>query len=363
MPQAEKNRLRDADEQAVPWRRWGPYLSERQWGTVREDATRGPNSWSAFSHEQARSRAYRWGEDGLAGFCDDRQILCLSLALWNGARSHPQGAPVRAHEQRGQPRRGRQGVLLLPRRDAHLVLREDALQVPAAGVPVRASWSRRTAPAASWTRSSSWSTPASSTDDRYVDVVVEYAKASPEDVLMLVTVTNRSAEAAELRVLPTLWFRHTWSWAGGAEKPALRTLPSRSGASIVAVEHAELAPRWCCVDGAPPVLMTNNETNDERVFGTPNATPYVKDGIDRYVVARRDRRRGPGRRRDEGRLRLDAPRVPGGERRRPAAAHARRPCRPSALRGLRRRARRAAGRGGRVLRRRDQHRRGRASAR
>jgi hypothetical protein len=283
VPQAEKNRLRDADEEGVAWRRWGPYLSDRQWGTVREDVTRSPNSWAAFTHEQARSRAYRWGEDGIAGFCDDRQILCLSLALWNGAD------PILKERLFGLTNsEGNHGedvkeyyfyLDATPTSSYAKMLYKYPLQEFPYGRLVAENAARgKLDPEYELVDTGIF------TDDRYVDVVVEYAKASPEDVLMLVTVTNRSAEPAELRVLPTLWFRHTWSWAGGTEKPALRTLPTRKGVSAVAVEHSELGPRWCCVDGAPPVLITNNETNDEWVFGTPNASPYVKDGIDRYVV-------------------------------------------------------------------------------
>ena len=112
---AEQARLNAAREAQVPWKKWGPYLSERQWGTVREDYSEDGNAWDYFTHDQARSRAYRWGEDGLGGLCDDKQLLCFALALWNEPRPDPQGAPVRPHQQRGQPRRGCEGVLLLPR--------------------------------------------------------------------------------------------------------------------------------------------------------------------------------------------------------------------------------------------------------
>jgi hypothetical protein len=193
---AERARLEAADTRGVPWRRWGPYLSERQWGTVREDVSTSGDAWASFTHDQARSRAYRWGEDGLAGLSDDRQLLCLALALWNGR---------------------------------------------------------------------------------------EYAKAAPDDVLMQVTVHNRGPKDAEIHVLPTLWFRHTWSWADGSERPALHAV-EESGRTAVVAEHRELGTRWLYAESDVPALVTGNETNNERVFGSPNETPYVKDGVDRAVV-------------------------------------------------------------------------------
>ncbi len=282
MPEAEQGRLREADEQGVPWRRWGPYVSDRQWGTVREDATRGPNSWSAFTHDEARSRAYRWGEDGIAGISDDQQLLCLSLALWNGED------PILKERLFGLTNsEGNHGedvkeyyfyVDATPTSSYLRMVYKYPLRAFPYGDLLATNGARsKLEPEYELLDTGIFD------EDRYVDVVVEYAKASPEDVLMQVTVTNRGPDEAEVRVLPTLWFRHTWSWAGGTEVPALRTLAG-PGIAAVAIEHSELGPLWCCSDGTPRVLMTNNETNDERIFGTPNSTPYVKDGIDRYVV-------------------------------------------------------------------------------
>ena len=212
----EHLRLEDARTGAVAWKSWGPYLSERQWGTVREDYSAGGDAWNYFTHDQARSRAYRWGEDGIAGICDERQRLCLSLALWNGERSDPQGADVRPHQRRGQPRRGRQGVLVLPRQHADALVHEVPVQVPAGGLPIRGADRDQRALAASWIRSTSCSTPGSSIEDRYFDVIVEYAKAAHDDIVMRVTAHNRGPEAATLHLLPTLWFRNTWSWGDDA---------------------------------------------------------------------------------------------------------------------------------------------------
>ena len=159
---AEERRLKENQDRSAHWRRWGPYLSERQWGTVREDYSPHGTAWEFFPHDHARSRAYRWGEDGLAGISDNHQRLCFALALWNERDSDPQGAPLRPDRQRGQPRRGRQGVLLLPRLHADPLLHEVAVQVPAGGLSLRASSSRRTAGATARSRSTSCSTPASS---------------------------------------------------------------------------------------------------------------------------------------------------------------------------------------------------------
>ena len=191
---AEQKRLNDAREaQASPGRSGDPYLSERQWGTVREDYSDDGDAWNYFTHDQARSRAYRWGEDGLAGICDDQQRLCFALALWNGTRPDPEGAAVRADQQRGQPRRGRQGVLLLPRQHADALVHEVPVQVPAGGVSLRATWSRRTGAASREELEYELLDTGVFDDDRYFDVFVEYAKAWPEDMLVRITVAQPRA--------------------------------------------------------------------------------------------------------------------------------------------------------------------------
>jgi hypothetical protein len=283
VPGAEHRRLAEADNGAVPWRRWGPYLSERQWGTVREDATRGPDSWSAFTHDQARSRAYRWGEDGLAGLSDDKQVLCVSLALWNGVD------PVLKERLFGLTNsQGNHGedvkeyYFYLDATPTSSYLRM-LYKYPLREFPyeelvaVNGARSRQD-PEYELLDTGIFA------ENRYVDVMVEYAKAAAEDILMQVTVTNRGPGEASVRVLPTVWFRHTWSWAGNGEPPRLTVTDAPAGTSCVVAEHPELGRRWCCADGQPGVLVTGNETNDELIFGVPNAAPYVKDGIDRYVV-------------------------------------------------------------------------------
>ncbi len=272
---AERERLAEADQ--VPWRRWGPYLSERQWGTVREDYG-GGDAWSSFSRDQAGFRAYRWGEDGLAGFSDDRQRLCLALSLWNGTdpilKERLFGL-TNAEGNHGEDVKECYFYLDATPTSSYLKM---LYKYPQTEFPydelVAVNGARgRSDPEYELLDTGIFA------DGRYFDVVVEYAKATPENILMRVTVHNRGPVDATLHVLPTLWFRHTWSWAGGTAKPSLRTVDG-----AVQAEHPELGTRWWYADRAVPVLVTGNETNNERVFGSPNDTPYVKDGVDRAVV-------------------------------------------------------------------------------
>jgi len=283
MSNAEQRRLQEADSDGVPWRRWGPYLSERQWGTVREDPGRGDDSWGAFTHDQARSRAYRWGEDGLAGVSDDRQLLCLALSLWN------ERDPILKERLFGltnaQGNHGEDVKECYYYLDAtptasylKMLYKYPQGEFPYGDLMATNAARGKTDPEYELIDTGTFD------DNRYFDVVVEYAKATPEDLLMQVTVHNRGPDEARLHVLPTLWFRHTWSWAGGAEEPMLSRLAGVAGASAVQAEHPGLGTRWCYADGPVPVLVTRNETNNERVFGSANDSPYVKDGIDRAVV-------------------------------------------------------------------------------
>ena len=279
----EQNRLNAADAGEAGWRHWGPYLSERQWGTVREDYSPGGDAWSSFTHDQARFRSYRWGEDGIAGFSDDRQQLCLALALWNG---HD---PILKERMFGLTNsEGNHGedvkecyyyVDATPTASYSKML----YKYPQAAFPYQDLISTN--------RERGLSDPEYELldtgifdDNRYFDVVVEYAKAGPEDLLMQVTVHNRGPDDAEIHVLPSLWFRHTWSWGGDSPRPELRSIGQVGAASVVRAEHQDLGTRWFSAAGDVPVLVTGNETNNERTFGIPNDEPYVKDGIDRAVV-------------------------------------------------------------------------------
>jgi hypothetical protein len=283
MATAERNRLDEADARGVPWRRWGPYLSERQWGTVREDTTEGGDSWSAFTHDQARARAYRWGEDGLAGISDDRQLLCLALALWNGqdpVLKERLFGLTNAEGNHGEDVKECYFYLDATPTSSYLKMlyKYPQAEFPYADLLATNRARGKTDPEYELLDTGIFD------GNRYFDVMAEYAKAAPEDLLMQVTVHNRGPEDAALHVLPTLWFRHTWSWAGGTEEPALHAVRGPAGSSTIQAEHGELGTLWLYADQEVPVLVTRNETNNERVFGTPNDTPYVKDAIDRAVV-------------------------------------------------------------------------------
>jgi Mannosylglycerate hydrolase MGH1-like glycoside hydrolase domain len=279
---AEQQRLAEARAQGVPWRKWGPYLSERQWGTVREDYSDNGDAWTYFSHDQARSRAYRWGEDGLAGISDDRQLLCFALALWNGKD------PILKERLFGLTNsEGNHGedvkeyYFYLDSTPTHSYMKY-LYKYPQAAYPygdlVKTNRGRGRL---------DFEYELLDTgvfdDDRYFDVFVEYAKASPEDLLIQVTAWNRGREPATVHVLPTLWFRNVWSWGGDVPRPVLR----QATPDVIAVSHPDLGERRLSCEGAAALLFTENETNTERLFRSPNRTPYVKDGINDFLVGGR----------------------------------------------------------------------------
>ncbi len=285
---AERKRLEEARE-GVPWRKWGPYLSERQWGTVREDYSENGDAWSYFSHDQARSRAYHWGEDGLAGFSDEKQRLCFALALWNGRD------PILKERLFGLTNaEGNHGedvkeyYFYLDSTPTHSYMRW-LYKYPQRAYPY--------ADLVETNRNRSRHDfeyelldTGVFADDRYFDVFVEYAKATPEDVLVRITVENRGPEPAEIHVLPTLWFRNTWTWWPGPPRPHLKEVEAKGKKGrLVAASHPELGERWLHVEGDAPLLFTENETNRLRIDRTANASPCVKDGIHDFVVeGRRD---------------------------------------------------------------------------
>jgi hypothetical protein len=262
---------------------WGPYLSERQWGTVREDYSQNGDAWSYFSHDQARSRAYHWGEDGLAGLSDEKQRLCFALALWNGQdpilKERAFGL-TNAEGNHGED--VKEYYFYVDSTPTHSYMKW-LYKYPQRAYPyddlVRTNGRRtRLEPEYELLDTGVFA------EDRYFDVFVEYAKAAPEDVLVRITVANRGSQAATLHVLPTLWFRNTWAWWPEPRKPTLRQVDGGKGARVIAASHAELGERWLYVDGEAPLLFTENETNNQRLFGSANAGPYVKDGINDCVV-------------------------------------------------------------------------------
>ena len=279
----EERRLEEARQPATPWKKWGPYLAERQWGTVREDYSDTGNAWDYFSHDQARSRAYRWGEDGLAGISDDRQILCFALALWNGADPIIKERVFGLTNSEGNHGEDvKEYYFYLDSTPTHSYMKY-LYKYPQTAYPYDQIVSTNR-------RRNRYELEYELLDtgvfasDRYFDVFVEYAKATPEDLLVRLTIANRGPERAALHVLPTLWFRNTWSWGGEAPKLGLRRLEGPRGVSVVAASHAELGERYLYCAGGPTLLFTENETNAERIFKKPNASPWVKDAIDNYIV-------------------------------------------------------------------------------
>jgi len=282
----EKRRLEAARTGEAPWKQWGPYLSERQWGTVREDYSDNGDAWNYFTHDQARSRAYRWGEDGLAGISDDKQRLCFALVLWNGKD------PILKERLFGLTNsEGNHGedvkeyYFYLDSTPAHTYMKY-LYKYPQAAYPYAdlvETNRRRTRNEFEYELIDTGLFK----EDRYFDVFVEYAKESPQDILINITVFNRGPEPADLHVLPTLWFHNTWaSWvARPSEKPVLNRIEGSRGTAAIEATHPSLGVYHLYCDGDVPLLFTENETNNARLFPNfPNASPWVKDGINDYLV-------------------------------------------------------------------------------
>ncbi len=278
-PTTEEQRLEDSRERKAHWKRWGPYLSERAWGTVREDYSAYGTAWDYLPHDHARSRAYRWNEDGLAGICDRHQMICFALALWNGRD------PIlkeRAFGLTGSEGNHGEDVkeyyFYLDSTPTHSYMKYlykyPQAEFPYAQLVDENRRRGRGAPEFELMDTGVFN------DDRYFDVFVEYAKADVEDILIRISAANRGPEAATLHLLPTVWFRNTWSWDHGVTRPSLR----KADADIVQLSHETLGRRWLYCEGAPELLFTENDTNTQRLFNEPNASPFVKDGINDYVV-------------------------------------------------------------------------------
>jgi hypothetical protein len=286
---AEKTRLKEAREGKILWKKWGPYLSERQWGTVREDYSPNGDAWNFFTHDHARSRAYRWGEDGIAGISDDKQNLCFALALWNGKD------PILKERLFGLTNsEGNHGedvkeyYFYLDSTPTHSYMKY-LYKYPQAAYPYDDLVATNKGRSRNEMEYELLDTGVFD-GDRYFDVFVEYAKGDPEDILVRITAVNRGPETSELHLLPTLWFRNDWSaWIAESNrspgKPNLKQIKAEADVSAVAAAHPLLGEFIFCSEGDVPLLFTENETNHERLFpGQKNESPYVKDGINDCVV-------------------------------------------------------------------------------
>jgi len=279
----EQNRLHEADQGVTRWRRWGPYLAERQWGTVREDYSPNGTAWEYLPHDHARSRAYRWGEDGIAGISDDRQRLCLSLALWNGRD------PILKERMFGLTgNEGNHGedvkecYYFLDSTPTHSYLKM-LYKYPQAEFPydrlVRENRRRgKDAPEFELIDTGVFD------HNRYFDVFVEYAKADPEDILMRVTVHNRGPEAAEIHVIPQIWFRNTWAFELAGAKGVLQSGQASASWRLIDATLKGLGHRRLYCEGTPEVVFCDNETNRKRVFGIEGDAGFSKDGINDFIV-------------------------------------------------------------------------------
>lgn len=286
----ETRRLEEARSGTALWKKWGPYLSERQWGTVREDYSRNGDAWNFFTHDHARSRAYRWGEDGIAGISDDQQQLCFALALWNG------NDPILKERLFGLTNsEGNHGedvkeyYFYLDSTPTHSYMKY-LYKYPQVAFPYGDLLETNRKRSRNEMEYELLDTGAFN-EDRYFDVFVEYAKAEAEDILVRITAFNRGPDSADLHLLPTLWFRNDWSqWIApsnrAAEKPILSQVESSSSVSMVVGKHTSLGEFTLSCEGAISLLFTENETNHERLFpGQKNESSYVKDGINDYVVS------------------------------------------------------------------------------
>ncbi len=276
----EARRLEEVRNRTTHWRRWGPYVSERAWGGVREDYSANGTAWDYLPHDHARSRAYRWNEDGLAGICDRHQRICFAIALWNG---HDPILKERLFGLTGSEGNHGEDVkeyyFYLDSTPTHSYMKF-LYKYPQVAFPYSdlVEENRRRGKQA---REYELVDTGVFNENRYFDVGVEYAKSDSEDILIRINVTNHGPEAASIDVLPTIWFRNTWSWYPDAIRPSLAHV---NGDAIVALAEPKYGQRWLYCDGEPQLLFTDNETNTERLYGYPNASRYVKDAFHRLLI-------------------------------------------------------------------------------
>ncbi len=282
----EEARLQADRDRTGYWKRWGSYLADRQWGTVREDYSPDGAAWDYFPHDHARSRAYRWGEDGIAGISDNHQRLCLAIALWNGEDTIIKERLFGLTGNEGNHGEDvKEYYFYLDNTPTHSYMK-CLYKYPQTAFPYQQLVAEnklrdRTCPEYELIDTGVFES------DRYFDVVVEYAKNSPEDILVQVSVTNRGAEEKQIHLLPTLWFRNYWTWNRKYPKPKLKVARSQDEFSIIEASHPTLGERWLYCKGKTNLLFTENETNNQKLFNTPNASPYTKDGINDYLISQK----------------------------------------------------------------------------
>ena len=282
MEDAERIRLSAADAEGgarVPWREWGPYLAERAWGTVREDYSADGSAWEYFPHDHARSRAYRWNEDGIGGICNRRQHVCFAVALWNGKDLILKERLFGLTGNEGNHGEDVKEIYYyLDSTPTHSYMKF-LYKYPQAEFPY-ADLVNENRRRGKFEGEYELMDTGVFDDDRYFDIFIEYAKADVDDVLIRITVSNRGAEAASINILPTVWLRNDWTWFG---KDPTGSIYADNDTTVV-IDHPKPGIRHLHFDGSPELLFTDNETNNERLFGSVNSTLYVKDAFHRYII-------------------------------------------------------------------------------
>jgi len=275
----EKMRLIETKNKTKNWRQWGPYLTERQWGTVREDYSAEGEAWDSISHDQARSKAYRWGEEGIGGLSDDKQNLCLSLALWNGKDAILKERLFGLTGSQGNHGEDvKEYYYYLDSTPTHSYMKM-LYKYPQEEFPYEKMIQENT--------SRGYSDPEFELeetgilkDDKYFDVFIEYAKEDSDDILLKISVHNRGTEEKELTVLPQIWFRDIWSWNSNMEKPLLKSQAN----NIITIKHSEIKNMNLFYEGRPEPLFCDNKTNSEKLYNIKNKAGYFKDGINDFIV-------------------------------------------------------------------------------
>src|SRR5579872_2761928 len=279
----ERGRLEALRNRTENWRGWGPYVSERQWGAVREDYSENGDAWGYFTHDQARSRAYRWGEDGIAGFCDDRQLLCLSLALWNGKDPFLKERLFGLTNAQGNHGEDvKELYYYLDATPSHAYGRM-LYKYPQAAYPYQRLIDENARNGLN-AREFELIDTGIFDEDRYFDVEIGYAKASPTDILMRVAVRNRGPDSASITILPQAWFRNVWSWSDDRARPRM----SEQSPGEVLGDHDQLGRFALSFEAPDRLAFCENDTNRSKIFGVQDTPGYFKDGLNEFIVDGRE---------------------------------------------------------------------------